>query len=272
MEIMVHASGVTRPAQSVDDHLWIGRAFLMHRNTFPTHEIARIGVNSGGGETTDLARTDVLDIEHREGKDDKVSFNHSKAVDAILQKLPVALGVDDKLYYWHGDLWKGDAEDVLHNKIHALAGKLYNRYGQTEVIAALRHILAFSRIEFDANPYLLAVKNGVIDLQTGVFGDCKKEDFISSQIPVSYDPAATCPRYIKYLEEICPDPTDRLMLIDWMAAHAVRLSFPYIMFLLGLGRNGKGVYEDLLRKFYGEDNFSDMDLEDTKKVILPKDL
>lgn len=211
----------------------------------------------------DLVFVDVFDeIGTDNDGDPIIKFNHSKTADSILQKLPVVLGEDDLLYYWQGDIWADKAEDILHNQIHRIAGKHYNRYTHKEVIAALRHLLAFSRVKFNPDPHLLGVGNGVVDLKTGRFRDYKKEDYISSRIPTRYDPLATCPRFIQFLEEACPNPVDRLMLIDWLTLHAFRKAFPYLMVLVGRGRNGKGVYEYVLIQFFGKESFSFMSLEE----------
>ncbi|MGD0952256.1 MAG: hypothetical protein ABR985_07660 [Methanotrichaceae archaeon] len=117
---------------------------------------------------------------------------------------------------------------------------------------------------FNKNPYLLCGKNKTIDLVTGEAHDHSPDDFITTQIPVTFDPTAKCPRCVQFFEEVCPNPIDKLTLIDWFVVHAIKKSYPYVMFLLGRGRNGKGVYEDLLQRFFGEENFSNMDLEETK--------
>lgn len=109
---------------------------------------------------------------------------------------------------------------------------------------------------------MLGVENGVVDLRTGEFREYKPEDLITDQIRVSYDPAAACPGFIKFIKEVAPNETDQAMLVDWFAVHAIKIMFPYVMFLNGLGRNGKGVYERVLKRFYGEESFSNMPLEE----------
>jgi len=220
----------------------------------------------------DLIMEDVMDVEYPENGGGEVSteFNHSKATDSILQKLPVAIGEDGQLYYWHGSIWQPNAESVIFNKIRALAHKEFGIFRHREVIAALRHELIFRPVKFDPSPYLLGVANGVVDLRTGEFREYKKEDYISRPIAVTYNPEAKCPRIIKFLEEVCPNITDRCMLVDWLALHAIGKAFPYILFLLGLGRNGKGVYEYILQSVFGKASFSFMGLDELNKSNFAK--
>lgn len=120
-------------------------------------------------------------------------------------------------------------------------------------------------VEFDSSPYLLGVRNGVVDVRTGEFRDYQPEDLISFQLDVTYDPKARCPRFIQFLEEIQPNVTDRLTLVDWFPATAIRRPLPYVLFLLGLGRNGKGIYERLIKRFFGKAAFRTMALAEATK-------
>ena len=228
------------------------------------------------GERRQLTEEDVLDIDEippkQEGDEPKyhMSFNHSNAVDAIREKLPAVLGEDDKLYYWQGSAWTDQAESIIFTQIIAAAGKYFRTTNWRDVLTALRHALNFNRVKFDPDPYLLGVLNGVVDLRMGTFREYQKEDYISCPIDVKYDPLATCPRFIQYLIEVCPRVIDRLTLIDWIVIHAIAKQFPYILFLLGLGRNGKGIFEKVLKRFFGKTNFSFMGLEELSRSNFAK--
>jgi putative DNA primase/helicase len=54
---------------------------------------------------------------------------------------------------------------------------------------------------FDRHPLLLNLKNGTMDLASGRFRDHRREDFLTKQIEVDYDPEANCPRFEKLLGE-----------------------------------------------------------------------
>lgn len=222
--------------------------------------------------STNLTLEDVCDTIPPKNDDGETryEFNHSRATDSILEKLPIGLSDDGQLYYWHGTSWQPDAESVIFNELRSLAGKEFGIYKQREVIAALRHALVFNPIKFNPDPYLLGVKNGVVDLHTGDFREYKKEDYISLPIQVTYDPAAKCPKFLNFLKEVCPNVTDRLMLIDWLTIHAIGKAFPYVLFLLGLGRNGKGVYEHVLQTIFGKASFSFAGLEELNKSNFAK--
>ena len=56
--------------------------------------------------------------------------------------------------------------------------------------------------DLDANPYLLNVANGTVDFRTGELQPHRREDLITKLAPVEYDPNATCPRFLEFLDEI----------------------------------------------------------------------
>jgi len=46
---------------------------------------------------------------------------------------------------------------------------------------------------FDSDPWLLGVRNGVVDLRTGNFRPARREDYITKQAGAEYIPLAKCP-------------------------------------------------------------------------------
>ena len=56
--------------------------------------------------------------------------------------------------------------------------------------------------EWDADPWLLGVANGVIDLHTGELRDETQRDRITKHSPVKYDPYAKWPHFEQFLTEI----------------------------------------------------------------------
>lgn len=58
----------------------------------------------------------------------------------------------------------------------------------------------------DANPMLLGVANGVVDLRTGTLRAAAREDFVTKRSPVPFDPTATAPKWARFVEEITGTP------------------------------------------------------------------
>jgi len=181
------------------------------------------------------------------------------AAKEILEKMPIVMeeGDDDTIYWFDGDIYRPDGITEVDIVFSTVGGDQASNFALSEVMRRVKNYLKRNRrVTMNPYPYLLGVENGVVDLRTGELIESRPEFYMTSKIPVEYDPTAKCPQFFNYLEGITPDVIDRLTLIDFGATLAIKKSMPFMLFLLGLGRNGKKVYENILRKLYGMEKFS----------------
>lgn len=211
-----------------------------------------------------LTIEDVCDIEidEKTGEVRKITLAPTKASKAIIAHFTLAMEKgDDQIYYYNPDgIYDPDGVRKIDLALTSVAGDANNNFKLREVLRRVRNQLLEGPVTFDPDPYLLGVSNGLVDLRTGEFRQYRPEDLITDRIDVAYDPEVKCPKFMEFLESITPDPIDRLMLVDWFAITAIKEPFAYVLFLLGLGRNGKGIYEKMLKKFFGRSAFRDMPL------------
>ena len=208
--------------------------------------------------------TDVSDIKFgKDGEPKGAELSITKAARAVVKKRHLAMSEESTdVYRFDGQIYRADGERVIDMTMCTLMGDDVTILKLKEILRRVRNALLDKPVVFDPNPCLLGVKNGVVDLSTGTFREYRPDDLITDRIDVTYDKLAKCPGFIRFLEETVPAVVDRLMLVDWFAIHAIRLMFAYVMFLLGLGRNGKGIFERLMKRFYKEESFSEMPLEE----------
>jgi putative DNA primase/helicase len=62
--------------------------------------------------------------------------------------------------------------------------------------------------ELNKNAWLLNCPNGTLDLRTGKLNPHRREDLLTTLCPTPYDPAATCPTWLRFLNEIFPESSD----------------------------------------------------------------
>src|SRR5262249_3720884 len=60
----------------------------------------------------------------------------------------------------------------------------------------------------DRDPFLLNVRNGTLDLRTGTLHEHRREDLLTKLAPVSYDPAADCPAWRRFLGQVFAGDAD----------------------------------------------------------------
>lgn len=107
--------------------------------------------------------------------------------------------------------------------------------------------------DLDADPMLLNVRNGTIDLRTGKLRLHDRSDLITRLADVAFDPTASCPRFDRFMEEVLPDPAVRAYLIRYLGMCLTGdISEQILVICYGAGGNGKSVLLDTVQAIMGD--------------------
>lgn len=107
--------------------------------------------------------------------------------------------------------------------------------------------------QWDADPWVLNVANGILDLRTGALRPHDPEALCTKLVPVPWDPLATAPRWERFLEEAQPDVTIRSFLQRFAGYCATGVIREHVFVIhWGKGRNGKGVFTNALMHALGD--------------------
>jgi putative DNA primase/helicase len=148
------------------------------------------------------------------------------------------------------------ADHSLRNA--ALKDAIYSgdekRINQMLAIAKCDPRIVVRHNQLDADPDLLAVQNGVIDLRTGVFRAGRREDFITKRAGVQYVHGATCPQWQQYLNVVLAENEELISYLQRYVGYTLtgHVKEQCFAFLYGSGKNGKSVFTELLLKLLGE--------------------
>jgi len=113
--------------------------------------------------------------------------------------------------------------------------------GMVDLARGLARVLTHYE-DLDHDPYLLGVKNGVVDLRSGELRTGDPKDLITKQCNTSYQPdSSVCPTWTQCLEEWLPDEEVR-DYFQKLCGHALIGAQRHHLFVIhyGDGRNGKG--------------------------------
>ena len=123
-----------------------------------------------------------------------------------------------------------------------------------EVLAIAKPHIVFDRGKFDANPDLLGLKNGTLDLRDGSFRPPAKEDFLTKQCNVAYDPAAQCPAWGKFLGETTGhDPGLMKYLRQCIGITLTGSQKEHLFFVVvGPAATGKSTFHECLQYVFGD--------------------
>jgi putative DNA primase/helicase len=188
-----------------------------------------------------------------------------------------------KWLFWDGKRWKVDdgnqvriwmQETATEFGIQALRAdnETLARFAVTcrrssRITNALREAqphLTISASQLDTDPWLLNFRNGTLDLRTGELTEHNPDHYITKLIDHDYNPAATCPRFFKFLERITgggPDASEAenersSQLIDYLQCafgySLTGVTSEKVVFLLhGPRDNGKSTLLALFLKLLG---------------------
>jgi phage/plasmid primase, P4 family, C-terminal domain len=122
------------------------------------------------------------------------------------------------------------------------------------VVAQTEPGVLVSLEELDADPLLLNVKNGTIDLTTGELLEPDPRDLITKQAPVTYDPDAKCPMWDEFLKRIMHTDRDMISFIQRAIGYALtgKCTEQVLFMLYGVGANGKSTLIDTTRRLLGD--------------------
>lgn len=217
-----------------------------------------------GSETKHLGLTDTANAEYMVSvHSDSIRYDHK-------------LG---RWLLWRSHRWHEDPGDSVYRLAIASVRKRYSEastiddLNQREKVARwcisseqrsrLESAIALARMlkpiaddgqEWDADPWLLGVHNGIVDLRTGRLRPGKPEDRITMSCRPEYHSDAKASRWLQFLDEVFSGDSE---LVDWLQralGYAITgdISEQLVFLLTGRGANGKSVLLSALRYTLGD--------------------
>lgn len=136
---------------------------------------------------------------------------------------------------------------------HAQASQAISRLKAMIELTQSRPGIAVEPELFDADPWLLNVQNGTIDLRNGTLRPHRREDYITKLAPVLYDPHAVSPVWDAFLQRVLPNPAVVSFVKRAVGYSATGLTVEEILLLLfGTGRNGKSKFLSAIQYTLGD--------------------
>jgi len=169
-------------------------------------------------------------------------------------------------FVWDGKRWIPDAAAEVQRRaketvrtLYAAAARVKDSGERKEQVRLAKNAQSAGRIagmielaksepgipvtpdQLDADPWLLNVDNGTLDLRTGELRPCRRDDLITKIAPVVYDPNAQCPTWGAFLHRIMPGDPDRIRYVQKIFGYALSGDAREQCFFIlhGTGANGK---------------------------------
>jgi len=108
--------------------------------------------------------------------------------------------------------------------------------------------------QLDADPWVLNVANGTLDLRTGELGPHNRAALHTKVAPVAYDPAAAAPTWRRFLDEVFAGDDELMGFVQRFAGYSLTgdVSEHLLVFAHGIGANGKTTLLTTLRHVLGD--------------------
>ena len=113
---------------------------------------------------------------------------------------------------------------------------------------------SISITDLDSDPWMIGCANGVIDLRKGESVRPERAQHITKSIGAKYDPKATCPTWLKFLDVVTNHDADLIDFLQTAVGYTLTgsTSEQCLFFNYGTGQNGKGVFSETVKRLLGD--------------------
>jgi putative DNA primase/helicase len=137
---------------------------------------------------------------------------------------------------------------------HAFRSEAVGRLDAMTRLARSEPGIAISHEQLDQRPMLLTVRNGTLNLQTGTLGPHTRGDLATKLVDIDYDPAATCPVWLRTLDTIFAGDASLIEYVQRAVGYSLSGDTREQVLHLchGTGANGKSTLLDVFGLLAGE--------------------
>jgi P4 family phage/plasmid primase-like protien len=170
---------------------------------------------------------------------------------------------NEEIYYYRNDvgIYLGFGESIIREYVEVLDPNI-KTYQVNEIIQKIKRRTYVSRDQFDENPDIINVQNGLLNIWTGQL-KVHSPDFLGLvQLPIVFNPDKKCPNVLRFLGQVLhPQDVFTAMEIIGYILYRSAVYEKAIMFY-GNGDNGKSIFIKLIEAFVGLQNCSHVPLQE----------
>jgi len=165
--------------------------------------------------------------------------------------------ISDTLYYFNEKegIYSNKTKRLLNREIAKVLDEETRKWYYAEVENWIRSTVDIRTI--DANPDLLAVQNGILNVRTRELKAFTKDLFITRKLKWNYDKDAKCPKIDTFKLKILPEENKRILAQEY-EGYCLYGDLVIKKAYLANGKTdtGKTVHQNVVTAFIGEENLS----------------
>ena len=187
----------------------------------------------------------------------------SKLVDDLLSEYSFkTLKDDEECFIYEDGVYIPLGEATIKEECEKRVPKKFmTTHNVNEVLGHVKRSTYVERKKFNKETWILNLENGLFDIRTRELNPHTPEFLSTIRIPVTYDPKAGCSRIKQFLTEILNQ--EHISTIEELFGYCLIPDYTiHRAFLFtGDGANGKSTLLEVLRRFIGKDNCSNLSLQ-----------
>ena len=192
-------------------------------------------------------------------KEKKEKFNAHEILAKI--KIEDFLSVPNvAIYNWNEKgYWEERVKAYIEIEIKKIIGEP-TRYEIAEVFKMLElETLIPHGKELNSEKWMLNLKNGIMDIETGELKPHNRNLYSTIQLSVNYNPDSRCPQWEKFLLEIVEHPDVVAVIQEFIGLCLIpETKFCKALVLVGSGENGKSTLLAVIEHLLGRQNISNV--------------
>ncbi|MEG2412588.1 MAG: phage/plasmid primase, P4 family [Clostridium sp.] len=167
--------------------------------------------------------------------------------------------MNDNLHVYKEGYYSSSSDEIERNMLQYIINSTRTPRGEI-----LRYLELRSQEVVMESPKLIALKNGILNLENKSLCEFSPEHKIKNKIPVNYNPAAYSETMDKTLDKICCYDKSLRLLIEEMIGYTFfrRNELGKCFILTGKGSNGKSTLLDVMKKLIGKENLASVSLNE----------
>lgn len=168
-----------------------------------------------------------------------------------------------EMFIYQGGIYRSGADNlVIFPEIQRILRQYVNKNSKTETYHKICDMTAHPRTIFtEVDTRYIPLKNGVYDLNTNTLLPHSPDYKFTHQLPVLYDPEATCPKTLAFFSQIL-NPEQQKTVEEWLGYYILRnYIYKKAIVFVGDGDTGKTTLLEVIISLIGRENISAVSLQ-----------
>ncbi|MFH1326670.1 MAG: phage/plasmid primase, P4 family [archaeon] len=176
------------------------------------------------------------------------------------------------IYVYKEGIYEGIGEVLIKEIVQKILEGENSNHITNEIIGHIKRSSYIDRDNFVEPLNLICLKNGLLNTQDLNLESFNPDYIFLNKLPVNYDKEKTCFKVIKFIKEIIisesewnredADKTNIITLQEFCGFLLLKqMKFHRALMLYGEGQNGKSTFINLIKKFLGEKNVSNVPIQ-----------